>query len=200
MSMFGQVFVKGNRYKPKGDFHTLTPGTPIRDADNGWALVGVTNPRDMTYMHTYGGEAVFFESLSRGRLMATRCDDPECDLNGTVFMPFRIHCPDCLGRNTVVDLTETARKTARIHTFMVCERSGAFNLLDKPIKFINIEFDGVATILMSYMSAGEPEMGMKVVPIFKTRDPTYTIIDLSWVTEGTPEDELPSGFSYQAAG
>lgn len=200
MSMFGQVFVKGNRYKPKGDFHTLTPGTPIRDADNGWALVGVTNPRDMTYMHTYGGEAVFFESLSRGRLMATRCDDPECDLNGTVFMPFRIHCPDCLGRNTVVDLTETARKTARIHTFMVCERSGAFNVLDKPIKFINIEFDGVATILMSYMSAGEPEMGMKVVPIFKTRDPTYTIIDLSWVPEGTPEDELPSGFSYQAAG
>jgi hypothetical protein len=38
-------------------------------------------------------------------------------------MPFRIHCPDCLGKNTVIDLTDIARKTARIHTFMVCERS-----------------------------------------------------------------------------
>lgn len=196
MTMFGQVFVKGNKYKPKGDFHKLTPNTPIRDADNGWKLLGVTNPRDMTYMHTYGGEAVFFESLSQGKLMATRCDNADCDLHGTVYMPFRIHCLDCLGKNTVIDLTETARKTARIHTFMVCERSGAFNLLDKPIKFINIEFDGVATILMSYMSAGEPEMGMKVVPIFKTQDPTFTIIDLSWVPEGTAEEELPSGFSF----
>jgi uncharacterized OB-fold protein len=196
MTMFGQVFVKDNKYKPKGDFHKLTPNTPIRDADDGWKLLGVTNPRDMTYMHTYGGEAVFFESLSEGKLMASRCDQADCDSYQTIYMPFRIHCPDCLGKNTVIDLTDIARKTARIHTFMVCERSGAFNLLDKPIKFINIEFDGVATILMSYLSLGDPEFGMKVVPIFKTKDPTYTILDLSWVPAGTTGEELPEGFSF----
>ena len=196
MTMFGQVFVKDNKYKPKGDFHKLTPNTPIRDADDGWKLLGVTNPRDMTYMHTYGGEAVFFESLSGGKLMASRCDQADCDSYQTIYMPFRIHCPDCLGKNTVIDLTDIARKTARIHTFMVCERSGAFNLLDKPIKFINIEFDGVATILMSYLSLGDPEFGMKVVPIFKTKDPTYTILDLSWVPAGTTGEELPEGFSF----
>ncbi|MDT8272517.1 MAG: hypothetical protein RRA35_04930, partial [Desulfomonilia bacterium] len=76
MSMFGQVYVKDNQYKIKGDFHHLTPNQPIRDTD-GWKLLGVTNPRDMTYIHSYGGEAVFFESLSQGKLMATRCDNPK---------------------------------------------------------------------------------------------------------------------------
>ena len=82
-----------------------------------------------------------------------------------------ITCPDCLGKNAVIDLTDTARTTARVHTFMVCERSGAFNILDTPIKFINIEFDGVATILMSYLSVGEPDLQMRVVPIFRTLNP-----------------------------
>lgn len=196
MSMFGQVVVKDNKYKPKGNFHHLTPNTPIRDADNGWKLLGITNPRDMTYMHSYGGEAIFFESLSKGKLLATRCNETGCDSHGTIYQPFRIHCPDCLSKNEVIDLTDIARKTATIHTFMVCERSGAFNLLDKPIKFINIEFEGVATILMSYLSLGDPEFGMKVVPIFKTSGPTFTILDLSWVPVGTIEEELPEGFSF----
>lgn len=196
MSTFGQVYVKNNQYKLKGNFHHLTPNTPIRNADDNWKLMGVTNPRDMTYIHSYGGEAIFFESLSQGKLMATRCDAKGCDSKGTVYMPFRIHCPDCLGKNSVIDLTDIAKKTARIHTFMVCARSGAFNLLDRPIKFINIEFDGVATILMSYLSLGEPEFGMKVVPIFKTSGPTFTILDLSWVPKGTKKNQLPEGFTF----
>lgn len=194
--MFGQVFVKDNKYKLKGDFHHLTPNTPIRDADDSWKLLGVTNPRDMTYIHSYGGEAIFFESLSQGKLMATRCDDPDCDSKGTIYLPFRVHCPDCLSRNTIIDLTDIAKKTARIHTFMVCARSGAFNSLEKPIKFINIEFDGVATILMSYLSLGDPAFDMKVVPIFKTSGATFTILDLSWVPEGTTKEQLPEGFSF----
>ena len=197
MSMFGQVYVSDNKYRIKGDFHHLTPNMPIRNADEGWKLLGVTNPRDMTYIHTYGGEAVFFESLGQGKLVASRCDNKKCRFKGSVYMPFRIFCPDCLVKNTVVDITDIARKTARVHTFMVCERSGAFSLLDKPIKFINIEFEGVVTILMSYLSVGEPEIGMKVVPIFKTLDPTYTILDLSWVPEGTDETQLPEGFSFK---
>ncbi|BCL62446.1 hypothetical protein DGMP_31390 [Desulfomarina profundi] len=196
MSMFGQVFVKNNQYKLKGNFHHLTPNMPIRDADDNWKLLGVTNPRDMTYIHSYGGEAVFFESLSKGKLLATRCDNNDCEGKGSIYIPFRIHCPDCLARMSVVDLTDIAKKTARVHTFMECARSGAFNLLDKPIRFINIEFDGVTTILMSYLSVGEPAIGMKVVPIFKTTGPTYTILDLAWVAEGTKAEELPEGFSF----
>ncbi len=196
MSVYGTVQVKNNRYKLKGDFHHITPNMPIRNADEGWRLMGVTNPRDMTYIHAYGGEAPFFEGLGQGKLLATRCDNPDCDLKGTVYQPFRIHCIDCLGKNTVFDMTDVAKKTAKVHTFMVCERSGAFNVLDKPIKFINIEFDGVATILMSYLAIGDPEIGMRVVPIFRRVNPTYTILDLSWVPDGTPADALPEGFGF----
>ncbi len=190
----GTVNVKKGRYKPKGVFHFISPNTPIRNEEG--KLLGVTNPRDMTYIHTYGGEAVFFESLSKGKIMASRCDNKDCEAFGSVFMPFRIHCPDCLMKTTVVDITDKAKTTSKIHTFMICERAGAFNTLSKPIKFINIEFEGVVTILMSYLSVGEPDIGMKVIPIFNTKKPTYTILDLSWVPEGTPESELPENFTF----
>ena len=108
MSMIGLVSVKNNRYKIKGDFHHLTPNMPIRNADEGWKLMGVTNPRDMTYIHAYGGEAPFFEALSQGKLLATRCDNKDCDFKGTIYQPFRIHCPDCLFRNTIIDMTDIA--------------------------------------------------------------------------------------------
>ena len=42
MSSYGQVQVKGGRYKFRGDFHRLEQHMPIRDADNQWKLVGVT--------------------------------------------------------------------------------------------------------------------------------------------------------------
>jgi uncharacterized protein len=198
MSIFGTVRVKKGRYKMRGDFHHVTSGTPIRNEDEHWRLMGVTNPRQMTYVHAYGGEAVFFEGLSKGIIHGSRCDNPGCEFKGNVYLPFRIHCPDCLGRNTIVDLTRTCRESARIHTFMVCERSGAFNTLDTPIKFINVQFDGVSTILMSYLSLGDPKIGMKVVPIFRTLGPTYTITDLSWVPDGVHVLELPEGFTFGA--
>jgi hypothetical protein len=189
----GTVEVVENRYKISGKFHEATPNTPIRKGDK---LCGVTNPRSVTHIHSYGKEAPFFQGLADGKLIATRCDNPDCETKGSIYMPFRIYCPDCLSENTILDMTETAKKTAKIHTFMICERSGAFNELDVPIKFINIEFDGVCTILMSYLSDGEPEMGKKVVPIFRTKSPTYTITDLSWVPEGTPAEKLPKDFTF----
>lgn len=196
MSQYGQVQVKNGRYKFRGDFHRLEQHMPIRDADNGWQLVGVTKPRDMTYVHSYGGEAPFFESLSQGKLLATRCDNPDCEGNGTVYQPFRIYCPDCLSRNTIIDMTDLARDTATIHTYMVCQRSGAFNVLDKPIRFINVEFEGVSTILFSYLLLGEPVIGMRVKPVFKVHNPTYTILDLSWVPADAKEAALPEGFAF----
>jgi uncharacterized OB-fold protein len=196
MSSYGQVQVKDGRYKFRGDFHRLEQHMPIRDADEGWRLVGVTKPRDLTYVHTYGGEAVFFESLSKGKLLATRCDNPACEAKGAIFQPFRIHCPDCLARTSVIDMTELAKKSATVHTFMVCERSGAFNALDKPIRFVNVEFKDVCTILMSYLLVGEPQIGLKVVPVFKYYNPTYTILDLSFVPVGTKAESLPEGFGF----
>ena len=196
MSMFGTVKVKNGKYRLSGDFHKVAANRPIRNEDEAWRLMGVTNPRSLTHIHMYGGEAVFFENLSKGKIFGSRCDNTDCEFKGSVYLPFRIFCPDCLNRNTAIDLTQVCRDTASVHTFMICERSGAFNTLEKPIQFINVEFSGVSTILMSYLSVGEPEIGKRVVPIFRIMDPTYTIIDLSWVPAGTKSLELPEGFSF----
>lgn len=190
----GTVKIVNGRYRPSGHFHYIDANTPIYDETG--KLWGVTNPRDITHIHTYGGEAPFFEALKDGKLLGTKCDNPNCEYVGTTYMPFRIHCPDCLARNAVVDLTEIAKSTARIHSFMVTARTGAFNTLPKPIKFINVEFDGVDTILMGSLTVGDPVIGNAVVPIFNTKAPTFTILDLSWVVKGTAASALPSGFSF----
>lgn len=190
----GNVSVLNGRYKIEGKFHHIEANQPILDEEE--KLVGVTNPRNMTYVHTYGGEAIFFESIGKGKLVASRCDNPDCEAHRSVFMPFRIHCPDCLVRNTPVDITEVAKNTAKVHTFMITARTGAFNTLPKPIKFVNVEFEGVCTILMGYLSKGDPKIGMKLVPIFNTKAPTYTILDISWVPAGTAESELPENFTF----
>lgn len=187
--------VKDGRYHFEGAFHRIIPNQPIWDEDKK-VLAGTTNPREMHYVHSYGGEAIFFESLGKGKLMATRCDNPKCDSKGKIYEPFLIYCRDCLEKATPIDLTEIAKKTAKIYSFIVTARSGAFNTLGLPIKFINIEFEGVCTILMSYLAVGDPEIGKRVVPIFRTKNPTYTITDLSWVVEGTPESALPEGFTF----
>ena len=190
----GKVRVEKGRYRLDGKFHYGYPNDPIWNEDG--KLMGVTNPRDVTHVHMYGGEAPFFEGLGKGKLLGTCCDNPDCEADGSIFIPFRIHCPDCLGKNTIVDMTDTARKGATVHTFMTTERTRAYNTLPKPIRFVNVEFEGVPTILMGYLSVGKPEIGMKVVPIFNTASPTYTILDLSWVPDGTNESEIPEGFTF----
>ncbi|MCK5331720.1 MAG: hypothetical protein KAK01_09940 [Candidatus Marinimicrobia bacterium] len=190
----GTVKVVNGKYKPSGNFHFINPSTPIRDEHG--TFLGVTNPRDIVHIHSYGGEAPFFEGLGQGKLLGTRCDNPECPAHGSVFVPFRIHCPDCLSKNSIVDITTTAKNGATVHTFMITERTGAFNTLPKPIRFVNVEFEGVCTILMGNLAVGEPKMGMKVVPIFQTANPSYTILDLAWVPQGTPESDLPEGFTF----
>ena len=102
----GTVKVVDGRYKFEGNFHYIYPNSPIRD-ENG-ELMGVTNPRDLTHVHMYGGEAPFFESLKDGKLLGTRCDNPDCENTGMTHVPFKIHCPDCLKKNTIIDITDLA--------------------------------------------------------------------------------------------
>ncbi|MEA3559514.1 MAG: hypothetical protein U9R75_09705 [Candidatus Thermoplasmatota archaeon] len=190
----GEVRIEKNRYKFEGKFHHIEKNQPIYDEEG--HLKGVTNPRNMTYVHTYGGESIFFESLGKGKLLASRCDNPDCESYGSLFIPYRIHCPDCLFKNSPVDITDKAKDNATVHTFMITERTGAFNTLPKPIKFVNVEFEGIPTILMGPLIVGVPEIGMKVVPIFKTKDPTFTIMDILWVPKGTDGSELPDGYTF----
>jgi hypothetical protein len=193
MSPQAKVWIEKNAYRIKGEFSTIEPNTPIRRQDG--KLCGVTNPRRIVHIHSYGGEAPFFAGLAEGKLLGTQCVNKDCASQGTIHLPFRIHCPDCLMKMKTVDLTAKARSSAKIYSYIVTSRTGAFNTLAVPIRFIDIEIKGVATILKSYQLVGEPAIGQRVVPIFRKK-PTYTITDLAWVVKGTPANKLPKGFSF----
>jgi hypothetical protein len=190
------VKVVDGKYKYEGKFHTAEPNQTIRDEKG--KLFGICNPRRIVHQHSYGGEALFFQGIGDGKLWATRCDNAACEVgHKSIFMPFRTYCPDCLGKNTPIDITDLANRTAKVYSFMICERSGAFNSLKKPIRFINVEFDGVTTILMSYLIGKKnPEIGMRVRPIFRTVNPTHTITDLAFVPADATEKTLPKGFTF----
>jgi uncharacterized protein len=190
------VKVVDGKYKYEGEFSTAEPPQAIRDGKG--KLFGINNPRRVVHQHSYGGEAPFFQGIGDGRLWATRCDNKGCEVGyKSIFLPFRTYCPDCLEKMTPFDFTEVADKTAKVYSFMICERSGAFNTLEKPIRFINVEFEGVTTILMSYLLGKKnPEIGMKVRPIFHTKAPTYTILDLAFVPADTKEKDLPKGYTF----
>ena len=162
------------------EFDNNNPGaTVLRSIDP----MIVEKPRSPTHIHTYGGETPFFKALTEGRLLASRCGNDKCDPSGQegyLHLPPRVYCPDCLEKMDWEDITELATAKARVHTHIRVERPGAFNRVPMPCQLISVEIEGVATILMSILSEGEPEIGLEIEPVFNTRNPTFTILDLSW--------------------
>lgn len=135
------------------------------------------NPRLITHNHSYGGISKFFLSLSNGILLGTEC--PSCE-NAKIWLPPRIHCPDCW--NEMV-WTEIDASSATVYSHSMTNYPGAGFKASVPCPLISVEVPGVCTKLMSYLSEfgeGEPYIGMLIRPIFNP-NPTYTILDLSWV-------------------
>jgi uncharacterized protein len=186
-----KVWIEKKAYKISGEFSTIEANTPILREDG--KLCGVTNPRRLVHMHSYGGEAPFFEGIAKGKLIGTQCVNKKCESKGSIYIPFRIFCPDCLSKMKAIDLTATARRNSVIYSYIVTSRTGAFNTLEKPIKFIDIQIGDAVTILKSYQLAGEPAIGQRVVPVFRVK-PTYTITDLAWVSADTKK--APKGFRF----
>jgi uncharacterized OB-fold protein len=166
--------------KNKYEFNNLNPGaTILRSLD---PLV-VEKPRSPTHIHTYGAETPFFKGLTQGKLMATKCQNSQCQPSGKegyYYLPPRIYCPDCLEKMVWDDITQWAREKATIHTHITVNRPGAFNRVPMPCELISVEIEGVATVLMSKLIGAKPQIGMSIEPVFETTNPTFTILDLSW--------------------
>lgn len=138
----------------------------------------IEKPRAPLHIHTYGGETDFFKGLTQGKLLGSKCINKKCEASHQdAFLPPRVYCPDCLEKTKWVDLTRAA---AKIYTHITVEYPGAFNKLPLPCHLISVEVQGAITVLMSYLVNGEPQIGLKVRPLFNTQKPTYTILDLCW--------------------
>src|SRR3989344_921876 len=138
------------------------------------------NPRSIIHRHSYGGLSFFFEMLTQGELWGTQCTNPSCDCVG-IWLPPRVHCPDCWDEMNWVPVSTA---DVKVYTHSTTNLPGAGFMMTVPCPLISLEIPGVCTKFMSYLSEfgeGEPYIGMPVKPVFRTKDPTSTILDISWV-------------------
>ena len=139
-----------------------------------WVL---KNPKNIVHMHSYGGLSRFFEALTGGKLLGTFC--PNCQ--SEIWLPPRIDCPDCWNK---MEWREINTEGARVYSYSITNYPGAGFKGTTPCPLISLEIPRVCTNIMSYLSEfgdGEPYIGMPVRPVFRTEQPTRTILDLSWI-------------------
>ncbi len=136
----------------------------------------IKNPKTWHHSHSYGGWGQFFTGLTKGKLLATRCPNPECE-EKSLWLPPRCECPDCWHDTEWVE----APTTGTIYTWSECKYPGELFRLPPGTYLISVEIEGVCTKLMSYMLEGKPRIGMPVNAVFNTKNPTNTILDLAWV-------------------
>lgn len=136
----------------------------------------IKNPKDQTHFHTYGGLSQFFEGLTKGKLLGTKCGDSACEEN-RIWLPPRPYCPDCLKKTEYVKVPPRGK----IYSFSTVLYPGKPFRLSIPCPLISVEIEGVCTKLMSYLKEGKPKIGLPVRAVFNTEKPTYTILDLAWV-------------------
>jgi uncharacterized OB-fold protein len=163
----------------EGPLTTEYIGTPLEfhDLEPAWV---VKWPRSLTHMHTYGLLTPFFKGLSEGKLLATRCTNPQCPHQHT-WLPPRADCPDCYERMEWVEVPTVGE----IYAFTMLDYAGIGIEMTTPYWQIDVAIKGVNTIFKGYLAHGKAEIGMKVKAQFRTENPTHTILDVYWV----PADE-----------
>jgi len=135
-------------------------------------------PRSLIHIHTYGLLSPFFEGLKQGRLMATRCPNPDCP-EKRLWLPPRADCPDCYQRMEWVEMAQPI--VGQIYTFTMVDYAGIGVELKTPYWQIDVELPGCATVMKGYLAKGKPKIGMKVRAAFRTENPSNTILDMYWV-------------------
>jgi uncharacterized OB-fold protein len=145
----------------------------LKDEDPAWV---VKWPRSITHFHTYGLLTPFFKGLSQGKLLATKCTNPECSQKAT-WLPPRADCPDCYARTEWVEVPAEGA----IYTYTMLDYAGIGVELKTPYWQIDVAIKGVDTIFKGILLRGKPEIGMKVKAEFRTKNPTRTILDVWWV-------------------
>jgi uncharacterized OB-fold protein len=157
-------------------------GTPAKVKEDGGAWV-IEFPRSLTHFHTYGKLTPYFKGLTEGKLMATRCTNPKCRIskgNGEMWLPPRADCPDCYEPMQWVEVKQPI--VGKIYSYTEVKRGGTGLEIEAPYYQIDIKLENCCTIPKGYLcdSRKEPKTGTKVTPVFRTKDPTHTSLDIAW--------------------
>ena len=161
-----------------------TVRSEIRERGEAWVLIWprVGDERG-SHRHTYGQLTPYFKALTRGRLMGTRCTNPDCPVSGgkgEIWLPPRIDCPDC---HATMEWAEVKNPEGTIYTYTFVERGGTGLEIECPYYQIDVRIPGVCTIVKSWLADRDHKLkiGDKVRARFLTgEEATHTCLDLYW--------------------
>jgi uncharacterized OB-fold protein len=159
-----------------------TTPSEITKIDDVWLLHLPRFGKEGTHYHTYGLLTPYFEGLTQGRLMATRCVNKDCPVSrghGEMWLPPRNDCPDC---HRTMEWQEVKNPEGYIYSYTFVERGGTGLEVECPYYQIDVKIEGVCTILKGYLLNREPiKIGDKVKARFREGDKaTRTCLDIAW--------------------
>lgn len=160
----------------EGPLSTKYIGTPHDLYDQSGDFWVINWPRAITHHHTYGLLTPFFKGLTEGKLLGTKCTNPDCTEN-SVWLPPRADCPDCYARTEWLEVPTEGK----IYAYTMLDYSGIGIEMETPYWQIDVEIEGVDTIFKGWLKYGKPFTGMPVKAEFRTENPTHTILDICWV-------------------
>lgn len=158
-----------------------TPSEITQEKDV-WVLHFPRFGKEGTHFHTYGMLTPYFEGLTKGRLMATRCVNKDCPVShgkGEMWLPPRADCPDC---HQPMEWAEVKNPEGYIYSYTKVERGGTGLEIECPYYQVDVRIEGVGTILKGYLLDRKPiKIGDKVRAVFRTgADATHTCLDIAW--------------------
>ncbi len=158
--------------------------TPTKFSEDGRAWV-IEMPRfgeEGTHYHTYGLLTPYFVGLTQGKLMGTKCVNPQCPISqgkGELWVPPRADCPDC---HAPMEWEELKNPTGYIYSYTYVERGGQGLEIECPYYQVDVKLEGVTSIVKSWLIDRKPiKIGDKVKAGFRTgNEATNTSLDLYW--------------------
>jgi len=152
----------------------------IKGRNNAWVLHNPRFGEEGTHFHTYGLLTPYFEGLTKGKLLGTKCTNPSCPIGhgkGELWLPPRADCPDC---HQPMKWQEMKQLEGYIYTYTKVERGGTGLELETPYYQIDVKLPGAWTIVKSWLVNRTPiKIGDKVRARFRTgKLATHTSLDL----------------------
>ncbi len=126
--------------------------------------IQIEQPYSITYLHSYAQDSPWFAGLTNKKLLASQ--DVE---TGYTYATPRGHDMYTGAETNWIDITD---RHAEVHAFTVCHFGSEEFLAETPFVLIQVEFEGVDTLLLSRLAGVDPLkasldwIGMEIVPKF----------------------------------
>ncbi len=126
--------------------------------------IQIEQPYSITYLHSYAQDSPWFAGLTNKKLLASQ--DPE---TGYTYATPRGNDMYTGDETNWIDITD---RRAEVHAFTVCHFGSEEFLAETPFVLVQVEFEGVDTLLLSRLVGVDPMeatldwIGMEIVPKF----------------------------------